>query len=121
MAGRYNVCVMTLRDRFIRVAVLVLLVVLVSAPPSARGQASSPAKPEDPATAGIRSELERMREEIAAMRTELRSLRELLQRLATPPPHAGGPMGAPGFAPGNPPPHRAGAPGTAAVCRAVSC
>jgi len=94
MAGRYNVCVMTLRDRFIRVAVLVLLVVLVSAPPSARGQASSPAKPEDPATAGIRSELERMREEIAAMRTELRSLRELLQRLATPPPQAGARMAA---------------------------
>ena len=84
---------MTLRDRLIRVAVLVLLIVLVAAPPSVQGQApSSTTKPEDPATAGIQSELERMREEIAAMRTELRSLRELLQRLATPPPQAGARM-----------------------------
>jgi protein-disulfide isomerase len=88
MVERYNVGVMTIRDRLIRFVVLVLVIALVSAPPSARGQASS-SKPEDPATAGIRSELERMREEIAAMRAELRSLRELLQRLAAPPPQAG--------------------------------
>src|SRR5215813_9074502 len=94
MGERYNVRVMTLRDRLIRLAVLVLVIVLVSAPPVARGQAPSSTKSEDPAMAGIRSDLERMREEIAAMRAELRSLRELLQRLAAPPPQAGARMAA---------------------------
>src|SRR5262249_56625088 len=104
MVERYNVRVMPLRDRLIRLAVLVLVIVLVSAPPFARGQAPSSTKSEDPAMAGIRSDLERMREEIAAMRAELRSLRELLQRLAAPPPPPAPPPAAPAAPRRRPPP-----------------
>jgi protein-disulfide isomerase len=90
VAARYNDPVMSAYDRLIRLAVLALVIVLISAPPSVRGQTSSaaPPKADDPATAGIRADLDKVREELAAMRGELRSLRELLQRLAAPPPQA---------------------------------
>jgi protein-disulfide isomerase len=70
----------------LRLPVLGLALLLVGGvAPAVRAQTSAPARAEDPALSGIRSELDRMREELAAMRGELRALRELLQRLATPP------------------------------------
>jgi protein-disulfide isomerase len=78
---------MSSRDRLLRFVVLAVVIVSMSAPLSVRGQTSAPApaKADEPAMAGIRADLERVREELAAMRAELRSLRELLQRLAAPP------------------------------------
>jgi protein-disulfide isomerase len=81
------IVVMRTRDRLVRSVALVLAILLLSASPPARGQTPSPPA-EDPGLAGVRADLERMREELAAMRGELRSLRELLQRLASPPPAA---------------------------------
>jgi protein-disulfide isomerase len=53
-------------------------------PPPGRTPTPSAPGAEDPALTAIRSDLERVREELAGVRAEVKALRELLQRLAAP-------------------------------------
>src|SRR5262245_58648694 len=81
----YNIVVMRAAQGRIGWVVVALVIGLSSGAQPAHGQTPAPAPTQDPGLAGVRADLERMREELAAMRGELRALRELLQRLATPP------------------------------------
>jgi protein-disulfide isomerase len=81
----YNIVVMRAWQGRIGWVALALVIGLSSGAQAAYGQTPSPAPTQDPGLAGVRADLERMREELAAMRSELRALRELLQRQATPP------------------------------------